>query len=274
MHFFKSTRAFSTVALAAIVAGAFPVAAPAQVAVAIDIAPPAIPIYTQPAAPAQNDIWTPGHWAWGPAGYYWVPGTWVAAPQAGYLWTPGYWGYQNNNYVWNGGFWGPTVGYYGGVNYGFGYWGNGYYGGRWDGGVFRYNTAVSNVNRTVIRNVYVDRTVVRENFTNRISYNGGRGGLTVRETDVQRQLDVQHRMPMTAAQQAHEDAAAHDRNQAATVNHGTPPHTATQRPMPAAPKDNRNEPTADDRKAAAPHVQHPPSHTSDNSDKSHKPPTR
>ncbi len=81
----------------------------------------------------------------GPAGYYWVPGTWVQAPQPGLLWTPGYWGYQQqqNNYTWNQGYWGQNVGYYGGINYGAGYYGNGYVGGGWYGNAFRYNTAVT-----------------------------------------------------------------------------------------------------------------------------------
>ena len=49
-------------------------------------------------------------------------------------------------------------------------------GGEWVGGAFRYNTAVTPVNVTIIKNVYVDRTVVINNTTaNRISYNGAGG---------------------------------------------------------------------------------------------------
>ena len=43
-------------------------------------APPQLVEYTQPLLTEQNEIWQPGYWAWGPAGYYWVPGTWVEAP--------------------------------------------------------------------------------------------------------------------------------------------------------------------------------------------------
>jgi hypothetical protein len=68
-------------------------------------APPPIPQYDQPDVPASNDIWQPGYWAWGSYGYYWVPGTWVAAPQTGYLWTPGYWAWNSNHYNWNAGYW-------------------------------------------------------------------------------------------------------------------------------------------------------------------------
>ena len=33
-------------------------------------------------------------------------------------------------FFWHEGYWGPHVGFYGGINYGFGYWGHGYEGGR------------------------------------------------------------------------------------------------------------------------------------------------
>ena len=56
----------------------------------------------------------------------------MMAPAVGLLWTPGYWG--------------PQVGFYGGVNYGYGYGGVGFGGGRWNGGNFNYNTAVMRVN--------------------------------------------------------------------------------------------------------------------------------
>ena len=101
----------------------------AQVNLTITLAPPALPVYEQPVAPGDGYIWTPGYWAYGPEGYYWVPGTWVEAPEVGYLWTPGYWGWSDNAYIWYGGYWGEHVGFYGGVNYGYGYGGNGYQGG-------------------------------------------------------------------------------------------------------------------------------------------------
>ena len=81
-------------------------------------------------------MWTPGYWAYGDDGYYWVPGTWVPAPYVGALWTPGYWGWGGGLYVWHPGYWGPHVGYYGGVNYGFGYMGIGFVGGMWAGSAF------------------------------------------------------------------------------------------------------------------------------------------
>src|SRR5262245_8234426 len=106
-----------------------PIAPSASTYVSITIAPPALPVYAQPIAPGPSYIWTPGYWAYAPDGYYWVPGTWVLAPFPGALWTPGYWGWSNGFYVWNAGYWGTRVGFYGGINYGYGYTGSGYHGG-------------------------------------------------------------------------------------------------------------------------------------------------
>ena len=96
-----------------------------------DQPPPPLPDYEQPSAPGDGYLWTPGYWAWGSGGYYWVPGVWVQAPYEGALWTPGYWGYHNHRYGFYRGYWGPHIGFYGGVNYGFGYIGIGYQGGYW-----------------------------------------------------------------------------------------------------------------------------------------------
>lgn len=101
----------------------------AGVAISITIAPPVLPVYTQPPCPMDGYLWMPGYWAWSPAGYYWVPGTWVLPPRPGLLWTPGYWGFGGGAYIWHAGYWGPHVGFYGGVNYGFGYVGFGFQGG-------------------------------------------------------------------------------------------------------------------------------------------------
>ena len=54
-------------------------------------------------------------------------------PRAGVLWTPGYWGFAGGVYAWHAGYWGPHVGFYGGINYGFGYGGVGFVGGEWRG---------------------------------------------------------------------------------------------------------------------------------------------
>src|SRR5271170_196113 len=121
------------------------------IGLSITIAPPLLPVYVQPAIPAPGYMWQPGYWAYGPYGYFWVPGTWVAAPEVGFLWTPGYWGFDDGFYRWNGGYWANQVGFDGGINYGFGYFGHGYNGGGWYGGHFRYNTAVTTVNTSIVR---------------------------------------------------------------------------------------------------------------------------
>ncbi len=134
------------------------------IGISVGFGPPAIPIYEQPICPADGYLWTPGYWAYDDAdGYYWVPGTWIQPPQIGFLWTPGYWGWGGSAFFFHEGYWGPHVGFYGGINYGFGYGGVGYEGGRWDGGHFSYNTYVNHVNTTIIHNTYNTRvTVVRQ----------------------------------------------------------------------------------------------------------------
>src|ERR1700722_12709281 len=83
----------------------------AGVYLSVQIAPPMLQVYQQPPCPIDGYLWTPSYWAYGSAGYYWMPGAWVAPPQAGFLWTPGYWGYSGSLYTFNAGYWGPTVGF-------------------------------------------------------------------------------------------------------------------------------------------------------------------
>lgn len=231
-------RSLSAIIATIFIAAAVPVAASAQVSVGVGIGfnigapPPPLPYYTQPPAPFVNATWTPGYWAWGPAGYYWVPGTWVQPPSVGLYWTPGYWGYGNGGYAWNAGYWGPQVGFYGGINYGFGYFGTGFVGGFWSGGAFRYNTAVMNVNRTVIHNTY-NKTVINKNVCNnckRVSFNGGRGGINARPTSAQ-MASRRRGIAETQEQRIHARDASQDRSLAARVNHGRPPTTAVARPI-------------------------------------------
>jgi hypothetical protein len=82
--------------------------------------PPPLAEDEQPPCPIEGYLWTPGYWAWVGGGYYWVPGAWVQPPRAGVLWTPGYWGFVGAFYVFHRGYWGTHIGYYGGINYGFG----------------------------------------------------------------------------------------------------------------------------------------------------------
>src|SRR5271169_1269598 len=178
---------------------AIPAALFAQFGVSITIAPPALPVYEQPIIPAEGYLWTPGYWANGDEGYFWVPGTWVQPPEAGVLWTPGYWGWGGNAFAWNEGYWGAQVGFYGGVNYGFGYGGVGYGGGYWNNGAFSYNTSVNNVNVTTIHNVY-SKTVVNETAVNHVSYNGGQGGISARPNAAEETAMHEKHTPPTALQ--------------------------------------------------------------------------
>lgn len=197
--------------------------------VSVAIGPPALPVYSQPFCPGPGYIWTPGYWAWSPDGYYWVPGTWVLPPQVGFLWTPGYWGFSAGLYNWHPGYWGPRVGFYGGINYGFGYTGYGYAGGYWHGRDFYYNRSVNNVNVTNVHNVY-NQTVVNNVNVNRASYNGGPHGIQARPTSDQLTAERAQHFAATPVQAQHEQAARNDRAQLASVNHGRPAVAATPRP--------------------------------------------
>ena len=210
-----------------------PAASHAAVVISVGFAPPALPVYAQPVCPGDGYLWTPGYWAYSPAGYYWVPGVWVMPPRAGVLWTPPYWGYEGAVYVYHPGYWGPHVGFYGGVNYGFGYTGVGFVGGHWAGGFFSYNTAVLNIGVGVgFHSTFVDRTVIvnNVNVNNHVSFNGGPGGLAVRPTPQEMQWSHEQHFAPTIAQQSHFQAAQANRANFASVNGGHPAMAAFSRP--------------------------------------------
>lgn len=196
--------------------------------VQITTAPPEIPVYTQPACPYDGYLWTPGYWAWGIGGYYWVPGVWMAPPRTGFLWTPGYWGFVGGYYGWHRGYWGEHIGFYGGVNYGYGYGGTGFYGGRWEGGAFRYNTAVCHVNTTVIHNTYVSNEGVSRGGS-RVSFNG-HGGVAAQPNNSERMAMSENHVQPTSEQQSHAHVAANNKSQYASANHGRPGTTAMSAP--------------------------------------------
>jgi hypothetical protein len=207
-----------------------PAASFAGVFISVGFAPPVLPVYTQPLCPGDGYLWNPGYWAYGDAGYYWVPGVWVQPPTVGLLWTPGYWGWGGGAYLFHAGYWGPHVGFYGGVNYGFGYGGVGFGGGRWEGGHFAYNTAVLNVNTTVIHNTYVDRTVInRETVGVRTSFNGGAGGIQARPSAQEAAFAHESHVAPTSEQQNHMQMARADRGNLASVNGGRPQNAALPR---------------------------------------------
>ena len=202
----------------------------AQISVSVNIAPPELPVYDQPPIPGDGYIWTPGYWAWGDdiQDYYWVPGTWIEPPQPDYLWTPGYWAADGAAFIWHAGYWGPQVGFYGGVNYGFGYGGRGYEGGYWRDGHIFYNRAVVNVGSAHITNVY-NKTVVNNINVTRVSFNGGSGGVRAQASSAELAAARDRHIEATTAQREHAQTARSNPELRAASNHGRPPIGATPR---------------------------------------------
>src|ERR1700739_4668152 len=126
--------------LLALLLSLVPASSFARVLMSVGVVQPVLPVYEQPPAPQPGLMWTPGYRAYGDDGYYCVPGAWVPAPYEGALWTPPYWGWSGGLYVFPGGYWGPHGGFYGGVNYGFGYGGLRFVGGPVGGGGFGLST--------------------------------------------------------------------------------------------------------------------------------------
>jgi hypothetical protein len=227
---FKSILLAATI-LASPMIAALPTSASAEVAlgISVQIAPPELPVYDQPPMPEVGYLWTPGYWAWAdPVGYYWVPGTWVQPPTVGYLWTPPYWGWVNGAYLFNDGYWGAHVGFYGGVNYGYGYGGRGYEGGRWDNGGFVYNRAANNFGSVNVTNTYT-RNVTVINRT-QVSYVGGTGGIHAQPTAAESAALHEQHAPATADQTRHIETAKANPDFAASKNNGHPAIAATSRP--------------------------------------------
>lgn len=234
----KAAARCSTLMLGAFVltAGSFalmPTPAHADVSIGVSITvgspPPPLPVYEQPPIPAVGYIWTPGYWAWDGEEYYWVPGTWVLAPFTGALWTPGYWGWSDGVYAFHQGYWGTHVGFYGGVNYGYGYGGDGYEGGHWGPGGFYYNQSVNHITNVHVTNVY-NQTVINNTTINRTSYNGGNGGISRQPTPQEITYSHEQHTPPVAAQQEHIQMARQNPAMRASVNHGVPTIAATARP--------------------------------------------
>jgi hypothetical protein len=265
MHINSTIRSLTIRSLTfALVVLAMSAASFGQFRVAITVGPPALPVYEQPVCPGDGYLWTPGYWYWDDdaADYFWVPGTWVMAPEVGFLWTPGWWGWGGEAFVFHEGYWGPTIGFYGGINYGFGYFGVGFAGGRWDNGHFFYNRAVMNVNVTDIHNVY--NTTINTTTINRVSYNGGNGGIDARPTPREEAAEHDRHIPPVAAQDQHVQAARGNPQLRASANHGKPAIAATEKPgefsghgVVEAKEAGAPYKAADNRGAAAAHAESP-----------------
>jgi len=194
-----------------------------QFGVSIAIGPPELLVSVQPLCPGDGYLWTPGYWAYDDSisDYYWVEGAWVQAPEVGFLWTPGYWGWGNGGYAFNEGYWGPTIGFYGGINYGFGYFGDGYGGGRWDHGHFFYNRSVNNVDISINHNVYNEK-VEGSSEINRVSFNGGKGGIEAHANSAQEAAAHERHIPAVAIQAEHARTARANPEMRASVSRGNP----------------------------------------------------
>lgn len=205
--------------------------------------PPELPEYQQPPCPGDDYIWTPGYWNYASrSGYYWVPGVWVRAPYQGALWTPGWWGFDRDRYEWHRGYWGRHVGYYGGVNYGYGYDGYGYQGGYWHGDRFAYNRVVNNVQPSRVHDVYEYR--FHEVNTTRVSYNGGNGGVQIRPRPAEvAAMHEEHNAPLAPQMQLAQQARTNRQN-FANVNHARPAQLVISQPVqaqnPVRPPEMRN----------------------------------
>ena len=216
----RTLLASATVALLATSALAFAPQANAGVFISVNFAPPVLPVYEQPAIPADGYLWTPGYWAYdNQDGYYWVAGMWVQAPYAGALWTPGYWGWSNGAYVFNEGYWSDHIGYYGGINYGYGYCGVGYQGGYWNRGGFVYNVAVNRIENVRITHIY-NRTVINNITINRYSFNGP-GGVTRRATAEELAVTRERHVEAVDAQIRQRSIAIHNEALRASANRDT-----------------------------------------------------
>ncbi len=202
---------------------AAPVASHAGVFISVGIAPPALPVYVQPACPGDGYLWTPGYWGYGGAGYYWVPGVWVQPPSIGVLWTPPYWGFEGGVYGFHDGYWGPHVGFYGGINYGFGYGGVGFEGGYWNGGHLFYNSRVNNFGGGFRPgNVYERNVTVVNNNYNHTSFNGGPNGVPYHANPQEMQANREQHVGVTASQTQFRQQAANNPGQRFSANGGKP----------------------------------------------------
>src|SRR5262249_56619738 len=131
-------------------------------------------------------------------------------------------------YLWHAGYWGPHVGFYGGIDYGFGYGGGGYEGGYWRGSQFYYNRTVTNVNTTNITNVY-NRTVVNNVNVTRVSFNGGSGGVAAPPTAAELSAEHDRHLGLGSGQRQQEQFARGNSSLPAAVNGGHSPAPATPR---------------------------------------------
>ena len=145
------------------------------------------------------------------------------------LWTPGYWAFVAGAYAFRPGYWGPHVGFYGGIDYGFGYNGAGYFGGRWDNGRYFYNGAANNFGAVHVADIYSEKIVNNTTIT-RVSFNGGEGGVAAKPTNQELLAEKEPHIPASKLQVDHARASSMRGEQFVSTNHGKPAIAATERP--------------------------------------------
>jgi hypothetical protein len=200
--------------------------------VSVAVAPPPLVEYEQPLLPGPGYIWTPGYWAYDDDGWFWVPGAWALPPEPELLWTPGYWEYNDYGtaYLWHTGYWGPTVGFYGGVPYGFGYTGFGYHGGYWHHGAFFYNSACNHFDRAIIHNSYEKTVIINKTVVKNVSFNGGPGREKFKPSGAELLAVKDRHVAATDLQVKHQTLASTTKETHFAVNHGKPAVAATLKP--------------------------------------------
>jgi hypothetical protein len=151
----------------------------------------------------------------------------------GALWTPGYWGFYGGRYSFYPGHWGLHIGFYGGINYGFGYIGLGYEGGYWNGGHFFYNRVYNNIDVRNVHNVYRYNAGNRVVNAPRTSYRGGPGGVQTRPRPSEGAAWHEPTAPRMTSQVQHAQTYSAVRGQYAAQNHGRPASPAVSKPLAA-----------------------------------------
>jgi hypothetical protein len=88
---------------------------------------------------------------------------------------------------------------------------------------------VNNISTTNITNVY-NKTVINNVTVNRVSYNGGNGGVRAQPTPAEEAATRERHIAVTPAQSQHDQTARSTPELRASRNQGHPPIAATPRP--------------------------------------------
>ena len=91
------------------------------------------------------------------------------------------------------------------------------------GNTFQYNTAITNVNKRVINNTYVNNSFQKNVNVNRTSFNGGNGGIKAEPNAEQRAAMANAKKEGPTSQQLErQKLASKDKNLLASTNKGKP----------------------------------------------------